>query len=486
MTSNRTVRVRFAPSPTGYLHVGGARTAIFNWLYARRHGGTFILRIEDTDLERSSEPMVQAILDGMAWLGLTSDEGPFFQSRFRERHAADARRLLDEGRAYRCFCSPQQVQADREAAERAGSPYVYPRTCLPLHGDGARARAAAGEPFAVRFLVPAGTIAWDDLVHGPTSFEHGAVEDFVLLRSDGTPTYMLSVVSDDVAMAITHVIRGEDHLSNTPKQILLYRALGEQPPVFAHLPLILGEDKKRLSKRHGAVSVLEYRDRGYLPDAMRNFLALLGWSPGDDRQVLSLPELIGAFDFSGVGRSGAVFDLRKLEWLNGQYISAMDPEELAGELRRRLERAGLWRPAFEGERRAWFLRVVALLQPRSKTLDDLVEDGRPFWEDRDDLAYDADAARKHLADERLREALPRLRERLAAERVWAAGPLEQALREEASALGLSAAKLIHPTRLAVTGKGVSPGIFDVLELVGRERALARLDRLGAQLASAVL
>lgn len=251
------VRVRFAPSPTGYLHVGGARTAIFNWLFARRHGGTFILRIEDTDLERSSEPMVRAIFDGMAWLSLDADEGPYFQSAFRQRHAADAMRLLEAGRAYRCFCDPQRIKLAREQAERAGGSYVYARTCLAEPAAEAVARAQAGEPYAVRFLVPGGRIGWDDGVHGATGFEHTEVEDFVLLRSDGSPTYMLSVVSDDIAMGITHVIRGDDHLSNTPKQILLYGALGRKPPVFAHLPLILGEDKKRLSKRHGAVSVLE-------------------------------------------------------------------------------------------------------------------------------------------------------------------------------------------------------------------------------------
>ena len=305
-----TVRVRFAPSPTGYLHVGGARTAIFNWLYTRRHGGTFILRIEDTDQERSSDEVVQAILDGMSWLGMVPDEGPFFQSRERERHVRDARAVLEALSAYRCFCSPEEVERARALAERQGGVYVCERRCretLP----------ATEGPFAVRFKVPPGRTEWTDLVHGAMGFDNAVIEDFVLLRSDGTPTYMLSVVSDDVAMRITHVVRGDDHVSNTPKQILLYRALDAAPPAFGHLPLILGEDKKRLSKRHGATSVLEYREQGYLADAVLNFLALLGWSPGDDRQKMTREEMIRAFDLSGVGRAGAVFDVKKLEWLNG-------------------------------------------------------------------------------------------------------------------------------------------------------------------------
>src|SRR5512139_457946 len=274
------IRVRFAPSPTGFLHVGGARTAIFNWLYARRHGGVFVLRIEDTDEQRSSDEVVRAILDGMAWLGMAPDEGPFFQTAHRAQHEADARRLLDDGKAYRCFCDAQTLRAEREAAEAAGGGYVYPRRCRALSTETSERRVRAGEPFVVRLAVPDGVTAWEDGVHGATSFPNEVLEDLVLLRTDGTPTYNLSVVSDDVAMRITHVIRGDDHISNTPKQIAIYRALGNEPPVFAHLPMIFGEDKKKLSKRHGAVSVLAYREMGYLPDAMFNFLALLGWSPG--------------------------------------------------------------------------------------------------------------------------------------------------------------------------------------------------------------
>jgi glutamyl-tRNA synthetase len=469
-------RVRFAPSPTGFLHVGGARTAIFNWLYARRHGGTFVLRVEDTDEQRNSQEVVEAILEGMAWLGMHADEGPFFQSRFRARHADDANRLLADGHAYRCFCDAETIRAEREAAERSGGTYLYPRRCRAIPPPDSARRAQAGEPFAVRLRIPDGPLAWDDAVHGPTSFDGALLEDLVLLRSDGTPTYNLSVVSDDVAMRITHVIRGDDHVSNTPKQIAIYRALGHEPPVFAHLPMIFGEDKKKLSKRHGAVSVLAYRDLGYLPDAMFNFLALLGWSPGDDRQKMSREELVAAFDLDGVGKSGAVFDLKKLEWLNGQYLAALPAPEFESAARERLEAAGLWNADWAGERRAWFAGVLALVKPRVRTLEAIVEEGRFFFDPSDAFEYDPEAARKHLKLEGLRGMLEELLSRLEAT-PWDAASLETAVRAIAEARGVGAGKLIHPIRLALTGRGASPGLFEVMELLGRERSRARLSRV---------
>ncbi len=477
------VRVRFAPSPTGYLHVGGARTALFNWLFARHHGGVFILRIEDTDLERSSDELVRSILEGMEWLGMTPDEGPFFQTASRERHLADALALLASRHAYRCFCDPETLRREREAAEKAGTGWVYPRRCLGIPWEVSERRAAAGEPFAVRLRVPEGTVAWDDLVHGPTAFDLALIEDLVLLRSDRTPTYNLSVVSDDIAMGITEVIRGDDHLSNTPKQLLIYRALGKEPPRFAHLPMILGADRKRLSKRHGAVSVLDYRDQGYLADAVFNFLALLGWSPDDDREKMNREELVEAFDLSGVGRSPAVFDLKKLEWLNGQYLMSMSVEALVPEIRHRLEAAGLWREEYDGPRRDWFLRVVTLLQPRCRTLQDFVTGGRRFFDPSDGFPYDADAEKKHLRGEGISAHMEALRAALEALPEWTALALEGCLRKLAGERGISAARLIHPTRLAVTGTDAGPGLFEVLELIGRERALARLGRLLGRLAS---
>lgn len=478
-----SVRVRFAPSPTGYLHVGGARTAIFNWLFARHHGGAFILRIEDTDAERSSRELVEAILDGMNWLGLEPDEGPFFQSANRHRHVADGTALLGSGHAYRCFCDPEELRREREAADRAGTGWVYPRRCLALSREESDRRAAEGRPFAVRLRVPETTVAWEDLVHGRTAFDAAQIEDLVLLRSDGTPTYNLSVVSDDLAMRITHVIRGDDHLSNTPKQILIYRALGAEPPRFAHLPLILGRDRRRLSKRHGAVSVLEYRDQGYLPDALFNFLALLGWSPNDDREKMTRRELIEAFDLAGVNRSPAIFDPKKLDWLNGQYLMAAAPESLAADLRPWLEAEGLWREEYAGEGRGWLVRVVALLQPRAKTFREMVARGRSFFDPSDDLEYEAEAARKHLEGEDLAGHIADLRAALAALGEWSAASLESCLRAVAERQAIPPARLIHPTRLAVTGSSAGPGLFETLELIGRERTLARLDRLAGRLAS---
>jgi glutamyl-tRNA synthetase len=472
-----SVRVRFAPSPTGFLHVGGARTAIFNWLYAKRHGGVFVLRIEDTDAQRSSDEVVRAILDGMAWLGMAADEGPFYQTRNRAQHVADAMTLLAEGKAYRCFCAAEALAAEREVAEKAGGGYVYARHCLPIPRAESDRRAAGGAPFVVRLKVPDGETAWDDGVHGTTSFPNEVIEDLILLRTDGTPTYNLSVVSDDVAMRITHVIRGDDHISNTPKQILIYAGLGAPPPVFAHLPLIFGTDKKRLSKRHGATSVLDYRASGFLPDALFNFLALLGWNPGDERQKMSRDELIDAFDLEGVGKSGAIFDAAKLEWLNGLYVAALPFEDFERAARNVLETAGLWDDAYLESRRAWFQDVLTLLQPRTKTLLALPVEGRFFFDPSDALEYEPAGVKKHLRGDATWAALRALSLRWAALPEWAADPLEAGLRDVAEGHALTGGALIHPVRLAVTGRTASPGLFEVVALLGRERTLTRIGRL---------
>jgi glutamyl-tRNA synthetase len=478
------VRVRFAPSPTGYLHVGGGRTALFNWLFARRQGGTFILRIEDTDLERSTEKSVRTILEGLSWLGLTWDEGPHFQSRFVEAHRALARRLVEEGKAYPCFCSPEELDRKRREAEAKGGAWRYDRTCLRLAPEEVRRRLEGGAPAATRFRVPEGRVAWDDLVHGETSFEAEAIEDIVLLRSNGSPTYNLSCVSDDIAMRVTHVVRGDDHISNTPKQILLYRAAGARPPSFAHLPLILGTDKKRLSKRHGAVSVTEYRERGYLPEALFNFLALLGWSPGDGREKMTREEMIAVFDLAAINRKGAVFDEQKLEWLNSQYINDLPPARVAGMIRSDLERSGLWSADLDegGGRREWFLRVLEALKARSKRLPDFARDLRPFLAD--DFDYEPQAVDRHLkagpkggGPAAVAERMRRLRAALAVVEPFNEAKTEEALRALAESRGESAAPYIHPLRVALVGAGVSPGIFVILTLIGRDRALARIERL---------
>ena len=349
------VRVRFAPSPTGYLHVGGARTALFNWLYARRHGGAFVLRIEDTDAERSSWEMVTGIVEGLRWLGLDWDEGPdvggpyapYFQSQRLDRHRAKAEQLVNEGRAYYCFCSTDVLQKKREAAEFSGGGWIYDRACLALGADEIARLKASSAARAIRFRVPEGVTAFDDLVHGRIEFANGVIEDFVIVRSDGQPTYHLSVVADDIEMRITHVVRGDDHISNTPKHLLLLSAFGANVPAFAHVPLILGQDKKRLSKRHGATSVTEYERRGYLPEAMVNFLALLGWSPGTDQELFSRNGLVEQFTLQGITGSNAVFNLEKLDWMNQQHLLRLPVDEVARRIEPLMKAAGLWRDAFE-------------------------------------------------------------------------------------------------------------------------------------------
>jgi glutamyl-tRNA synthetase len=473
-------RVRFAPSPTGYLHVGGARTALFNWLFARRHGGTFVLRIEDTDAERSSWDMVAGIVDGMRWLGLDWDEGPdvggphapYFQSQRLDLHRAMAERLVAHGRAYYCYCTPETLQQKREAAEAAGSGWAYDRACCALDDDVVARREAAAAPRAIRFRVPNGQTTFSDLVHGPITFENANIEDFVILRSDRQPTYHLSVVVDDVDMEITHVVRGDDHISNTPKQVLLYRAFGKEPPSFAHVPLILGPDKKRLSKRHGATSVMEYPRLGYLPDAMVNFLALLGWSPGTNQELFSRDELIAQFTLEGISGGNAVFNPEKLDWFNQQYLSRLPPAELIDRVKPYLDAAGLWKPEYASEGRSWLARVAELLKPRIKRLDEFVDAAAPFL--LADVVRDDAAVRKHLAKAELREPLESLRAAFEALTPFDAPTLEAALRQLADARGLKAATLIHATRVAVTGRAASPGLFEVLALLGRERTLARL------------
>ena len=476
-----TVRVRFAPSPTGFLHVGGARTALFNWLYARRAGGTFLLRVEDTDRARSRPEHTRAIVDGLAWLGLDVDEDPVFQADGFERHRRDAANLLGQGAAYRCFCSAEQLAARREEAKRAGSGFGYDGRCGRLDAAASGARADAGEPFAVRVRVPDEAIEWEDMIHGPMSFPAGSIDDFIVLRSDGTPVYNLAVVSDDVAAEITHVIRGDDHISNTPKQILLYRALGRPLPAFGHVPLILGSDGKRLSKRHGAMSVIAYRDEGYLPAGMVNFLALLGWSPGDDREVFDVGGLIEAFSIDRVLKKSAVFDLDKLGWLNGRHIADAPADDLAaavveilgreaGEEGRDLAET---HPGLETspERLA---QIIDLVKGRPRTLSALARQVSPFFAAT--IRYDEDAVKRFWKrPEETAFHLRRLEERLAGDIDFRdVGTLESEVRGLAAELEVGAGRVINPLRVALMGQGVSPGIFEVLEAMGRERTLTRV------------
>ena len=480
-------RVRFAPSPTGYLHVGGARTALFNWLYARHHGGTFVLRIEDTDVERSSWEMVAGILDGMKWLGLDWDEGPeiggphgpYFQSERLDRYREAAEKLVASGHGYYCYCDPGEIKAKREAAEQAGQTWSYDRTCATLSNEEISDKEAAGTPRAIRFRMPDGTTAYDDVVHGRIEFDNAVIEDFVVLRSDRYPTYHLSVVVDDIDMGITDVVRGDDHISNTPKQVLLYEALGAAVPRFAHVPLILGPDKRRLSKRHGATSVMEYERQGFLPEAMFNFLALLGWSPGNDQELFTREQLVAAFSLDGISSSNAVFNPEKLEWFNSQHIARLSGDEITARLEPVLRELGFWSDDLRGERREWFHQVIELLKPRAKKLRDLADHGRYFFADPD--GYDEAAVQKHLAAPGLAAHLESWGEALGKIEPFTPAAIEESLRACAVALGIKAAALIHATRIALTGQGVSPSLFDVAALVGRERSVARLDRLARQL-----
>jgi glutamyl-tRNA synthetase len=473
-----TPRVRFAPSPTGYLHVGGARTALFNWLFARHFGGTFILRIEDTDFERSSEAMVDGILEGMRWIGLDWDEGPFFQSRRLDLYQATAQKLIDSGHAYYCFCTKEELEARR--AE--GTATMYDRRCRTLDPAESKQRRLDGEAAAIRFSVPDGSTSWDDAVFGKVEFANAELEDFVLLRSDGIPTYHLSVVADDIDMRLTHIIRGADHISNTPKQILQYRALGAELPIFAHVPLILGPDKTRLSKRHGATSVIAYKEMGIVPEAFRNFLALLGWSPRSkqsakqnpqhkDREIFSSDDLIQLFTLDGISKSNAVFDNDKLAWFNTEYIRAYDSNKLLPLIQNEWVAAG-FTPARTREE---ILAAIELLRPRARSLRDFATLFRAYFSN--DFEYDPAAVTKFLADPALPALLQELAHRYAAAPDFTEASAEETLRSFAAEKGMKAGALINGSRVALTGQAVAPSLFAVMALLGKDSVIQRLSTI---------
>ena len=471
-----TPRLRFAPSPTGYLHVGGARTALYNWLYARKFGGQFLLRIEDTDKARSTDESTRAIFEGLEWLGLSWDDEVVHQGANLERHRADGQRLLDNGTAYRCFCTQAELAERRAEAEARKESFRYDRRCDGLPADEVTRRIAAGTPFTVRFRVPEGTTSWDDLVHDEIAFPNKDIEDFIVLRTDGTPIYNLAVVSDDIAMRITIVMRGDDHISNTPKQVMLYRALGAELPTFAHLPMIHGVDGKKLSKRHGAMAVGDYRHHGILPGALLNFLALLGWSPGNDIEVMTRNQMIELFDPKGLQKKAAIFDPKKLEWMNGQHLSLISADELVARVAPAIEAAGLAARTELEQRREWFVGLLELLKVRARTIDDIVRQATPYF--REAIDYDPDAVAKQWKDRAATaDILIQARDALAALTDWQAVAMEEALRLLAERLGFGekAGRLFQPLRIALTGLAASPGIFDVLLVLGRDRALARID-----------
>lgn len=493
-----TVRVRFAPSPTGYLHIGAARTALFNWLFARKTGGRFLLRIEDTDIQRSTETATRSILEGLTWLGLDHDEAVVFQSENADKHRAAAQSLLAEGKAYRDF-TPKEEHSDlnikKEIAERARALSVEGDTqhhrqnpYRHLSQEESDRRAAAGEAFAIRLKVSEARgeySVFEDIVFGRQRREYSEIEDLVLIRSDGHPLYNLSVVVDDIMMGITHVIRGQDHLTNTHKQALIYHALGAALPRFAHLPLILAPSKTKLSKRkHGAVvSLTTYRDRGFLAEAFRNFLLLLGWSSGDDKEILTLDEMIERFSLEGIGRANAIFNFsesdernwtdQKAIWMNAEYIRSLPIKRLLPFVKAEMESVSIWDPRYENEERDWFINTIQIIRQRFYTLKDFTGQGRAFFDDA--FRFDEAAVAKNiLKSPQLKELLPELALRLDTTEPFKAANVESTLRALADEVGVKAALLINGARTALTGQAVGPSMFEVFEIMGRKRSVKRL------------
>lgn len=480
---DKAVRVRFAPSPTGSLHIGGARTALFNWLFARHHGGAFVLRIEDTDRERSTEESARSILEILPWLGLDWDEGPdkggpygpYRQSERLPLYHAAAERLIAAGLAYPCYCTQEELAQRREEALSKGLPPRYDGRCRGLSPEERSALETEGRKPALRVKGPQpGETAVDDLIRGTVTFDNEKMmDDFVIMKSDGWPTYNFACTIDDAGMAISHVIRAEEHLSNTPRQIYLCSLLGYPLPQFAHAPMILAPDRSKLSKRHGAVAVEEFRAAGYLPEAIVNYLSLLGWSPGDEQEILPLDEVVRRFTLDRVNKTAAIYDVEKLTWLNGHYIRSADLDRLADLLVPRLQEAGLLDAPPGGATREWIKGLLAAGRDRVRTLGEMPDLFHYFFTEL--TSYDEKGLRKHFTPESA-DRLARARDTLAAVHPFTAEETEKAYRALAEELGVSAGHLIHPTRLALTGRTVGPSLFDVIALLGRDRCLARLDR----------
>ncbi len=463
------IRVRFAPSPTGFLHVGGARTALFNWLLARKQGGTFILRIEDTDVERSTKESVDAILQGMEWLGLDWDEGPFFQSDCFELYKEHVQKLVDAGKAYKCYCSAEELEKKREQAMQEGRKPKYDGTCRE------RRDHPADAPYVIRFRAPQGDeVVFDDLIKGRIAFPAEELDDLIIQRTDGTPTYNFCVVIDDAVMRITTVIRGDDHVNNTPRQIQLYEALGFPVPQFAHVPMILGSDKARLSKRHGATSVIAYRDMGYLPEALLNYLVRLGWSHGDD-EIFSLQEMIDKFDIRHVGRSAGVFNTEKLNWLNAHYIKAGDPQRLAGLLQPHLASRGV--STQDGPD---LVAVVKTLQERAQTLEEMAE--RALFYYQPPQGYD-EAALAKFAKEHLQAVYAAVAEKLIESPAITAAEFDALFKELCTERGWKMPQVGQPVRIALSGGTQAPGIGEIIVALGKQEAIRRIQKASETVAA---
>lgn len=456
------VKTRFAPSPTGNLHIGGARTALFNYLFSKHNKGIFVLRIEDTDIERSKDEYTQDILEGLKWLGILWDEGPFFQRERMEIYREHAMKLLEKGLAYRCYCSPEVLEEKRKAAIKEGKKATYDRTCRELKGS------VPDKPYAIRFKTPlSGVVTFNDIIRGKITFNCEELDDLIILRSDNTPTYNFTVVVDDALMGITHIIRGDDHINNTPRQILIYEALGYEVPNFAHVPLIHGKDKTRLSKRHGATSLLEYKNEGFLPEALMNYLARLGWAYGD-QEIFSKEELIEKFDLNHVGKSPAIFDIEKLKWLNGHYIKISDDARIANMLEEFLVKSNI-----KIDNRSKLIPIVKNLKDRAKTLKEMAQMAEFFFND--EIPYDQKAKEKYLTLETKRilerffEGFSDLKEN---DELSQKALFESIVKE----IEKKPVDVIQPIRVALTGKTASPGIFEVISILGKESVLKRVKR----------
>ncbi|HUU46224.1 MAG TPA: glutamate--tRNA ligase [Acidobacteriota bacterium] len=473
---SKPVRVRIAPSPSGHLHVGTARTAVYNWLFARHHGGVLILRIEDTDRERSHDEYVDSIQESLRWLGLDWDEGPHFQSQRGAVYDDWVERLRGCASAYPCYCTPEELAAAREEAMAAKQPVRYPGTCRNLTDAERRAKEEAGHRPALRLRIGPEMVQFNDLVYGEQSRSGEDLDDFICVRADGRPTYNFACVIDDSAMQISHVIRGNDHITNTFKQVLLYRALDVAPPEFAHLPLNLGKDRRKISKREGATSVIEFGEQGYLPEAIVNFLALLGWSPGDDREIMTREEMIAAFSLDRVNAANPIFDLDKLAWMNGEYIRALPVDGLLDRTAPLFMAAGFATAEDVAARRDWYRAVVATLQERMKLLNDAVELSRFYFEE--PTTYDPKGARKQFTRPGADGDLMLLAAAFADidDTEFTKDRAEAALRGLAEEFGRKPAELIHPLRLALTGTTAGPGLFDIVTLLGKENCRVRIER----------
>ncbi len=477
------IRVRFAPSPTGSLHIGGARTALFNWLYARGNGGRFIVRIDDTDLSRSTSESAREIISALRWLGLDWDEGPevggpygpYFQSERLNLYNEAAQHLLERGLAYYCYCTPEELAARRQQALKEGRAPRYDGRCRELSREDRIRMEKEGRRPVVRLRIPdTGSTVVHDLIWGDVSFAHEVLDDFIIMKSNGIPTYNFATVVDDIGMKITHVLRAEEHLSNTPRQILVFQALEQSLPVFAHLPMILAPDRTKLSKRHGATSVEEFREQGYLPEALLNYLALLGWSPEGEVELLSLTELVSQFSLARVGKTAAIYDIKKLTWMNGHYLNEMDLERVVELAIPFLRRKKLVPEDISEELYQYIFKVVGAVRTRVKTLEEVAEASEYFFTD--DFPYEEKGVRKYFQKPGVAELLEAAGRRLAQLDSFDLQSVEEAYRSLSAELGVGTGEIIHPTRLALSGRTMGPGLFDIMVILGREKTLERLAR----------